>query len=66
MHLQFISFPHTDKDTSSGTLSLCEARTNSFYIISIMGADVLATQGAGASATMVVKLLNLDNSVPAC
>ena len=29
-----------------------------------MGADVLATQGAGAGATMVVAMLNRDSSVP--
>ena len=31
-----------------------------------MGADVLVTLGATASATMVLTLLNQDNSVSAC
>ena len=30
-----------------------------------MAADVLATQGAGASAAMILTYLNRDNSVPA-
>ena len=30
-----------------------------------MVADVLATQGARASATMILTYLNLDNTVPA-
>ena len=30
-----------------------------------MGADVLATQGARASATMIFTLLNRINSIPA-
>ena len=29
-----------------------------------MGADVLATQGATASATMILAMLNRNNSVP--
>ena len=31
-----------------------------------MGADVLATQGARASATMIFTMLNQDNLLPAC
>ena len=34
-------------------------------IVSIMGGDVLATQGARPSATMILTWLNQDNSVPA-
>ena len=35
-----------------------------FYIFNIMGADVLATQGARVSATMMLTMLNRINSVP--
>ena len=42
-----------------------KTRTNLFYIVNIMAADVLATQGARASATMILTKLNRDNSVPA-
>ena len=31
-----------------------------------MGTDVLATQGARASATMILTMLNQDNLVPTC
>ena len=34
-------------------------------MVNIMGADVLATQGAMASATMILTMLNQINSVPA-
>ena len=34
------------------------------YIVNIMAADDLATQGARASATMTLALLNRDNSAP--
>ena len=33
-------------------------------MINILGADVLVTQGARASATMIFTLLNQINSVP--
>ena len=35
-----------------------------FYIVNIMGADVLATQGARAPAPMILTMLNQINSVP--
>ena len=35
-----------------------------FYIVNIMGADVLATQGARASATMKLTVLTWKNLVP--
>ena len=41
-----------------------ETRTYLFYIVNIMGADVLMTQGARASATMIFTMLNWINSVP--
>ena len=34
-------------------------------MVNIMGADDLATQGARASATMILAQLNQDNSFPA-
>ena len=36
-----------------------------FYIVNIMAADVLVTQGARASAAIILAYLNRDNSVPA-
>ena len=36
-----------------------------FYMVNIMGADDLATQGARASASMILNESNRDNSVPA-
>ena len=40
-------------------------RTHLFYIVNIMGADVLATQGARASAAMIFTKMNRIHSVPA-
>ena len=34
------------------------------YIVNVMGADVLATQGARASATSILIFLNQNNSIP--
>ena len=36
------------------------------FIVGVMAADGLEMQGARASATMILTLLNQDNSVPAC
>ena len=44
----------------------CKTRAYLFYIFNIMGADVLATQGVRASATMIFTMLNQIDSVPAC
>ena len=38
--------------------SSCKARTYLFYIVNIVAADDLATQGARASATMIFTILN--------
>ena len=38
-------------------------RTNLFYIVNIMGADAMATQGARASATSILIMLNGNNSI---
>ena len=68
MYLQFISFLHIDRThTGSWNPLSCKTRTYLFYIVNIMGADVLATQGARASATMILTnimtMLNRNNSV---
>ena len=51
-------------NTNSWNPSSSKTRTCLFYIVSIMGADVLATQGARTSATMMFTVLNQINSVP--
>ena len=56
--------PH-GHDTGSWNPSLNETRTYLLYIVNIMGADVLTTQGARASATMIFTILNQIHSVPA-
>ena len=43
--------------------SLCKTRTYLFYIVNIMGADVLAMQGARASAKIIFTMLNWNESV---
>ena len=53
-------------DTGSWNPSSSKTRTYIFYIVNIMAADDLVTQGARASATMIFILLNQINSVPAC
>ena len=42
----------------------CKTITYLFYKVSTMGADVLAMQGAGPSATMILTILNRINLVP--
>ena len=64
MYLHFMSFL-TNK-TRSWNPSSSKTRTCLFYIINIMAADVLATQGARASTNMILIQLNQVNSVPAC
>ena len=61
----YVITPHWH-DTGSWNSSSCKTRTYLFYIANIMGADVLATQGATASATMIFIVLNWNYSVPAC
>ena len=41
-------------------------KTYPFYILNIIGADVLVTLGARAAATMILTMLNWNNSVPTC
>ena len=45
--------------------SSSKTRTYLFYITNIIGADVLATQGARASATTILTMFNQSNLVPA-
>ena len=60
----FYDIPPHKCDTFSWNSSLSKTRTYLFYIVNIMDADVLATQGARASATMILTLLNRSNLVP--
>ena len=50
-------------DTGSWNPFSSKTRTYLFYIVNIMVADVLATQGARASVTMVLTMLNQINAV---
>ena len=61
--LTFYVIPPHLYDTGSGNLSSSKTRTYLSYIVNIMGADVLAMQGARASATMILTMLNKINSV---
>ena len=56
--------PHLH-DTGRWNPPSYKTRTCLFYIVNSMGADALATQRARASATMILKMLNRINSVPA-
>ena len=59
IYLHFMSFLHMDMT------QVVEILPHLFYIVHTMSADVLATQGARASSTMIITLLNRINSVPA-
>ena len=50
-------------DTDGWNSPSCKTRTFLFNIVSIMGADALATQGARASATVILTMLIRNNSV---
>ena len=52
--------------TVSQNPSSCKTRTFLFYIVNIMAADDLTTQGARASANMIFTMLNQIISVPTC
>ena len=60
----YVTPPHWHV-TVSWNPSSCKTRIYSFYIVNIMGSDVLATQGDKASAAMILPLLNRVTSVPA-
>ena len=64
IYLYFIPFLHIDMTQTAETLPQVR-QGHLFYIINIMAADDLATQGARASATMIFTMLNRINSVPA-
>ena len=51
-------------DAGSWNPSSIKTITYLFYIVNILAADVLATQGARASAAMILTKFNRDNSVP--
>ena len=55
--------PNFSEGTKTYIYISCHSST--FYIANIMGADVLATQGARASATMIFTVLHWIISVPA-
>ena len=67
--LHVLSFLHTDMTQVLGTCNWnpfsSRTKTCLFYMVNIMGVDVLATQGARASATMIFSMLNRNNSVSA-
>ena len=65
IYLPFMSFLHIDMMQVVEILPQVRQELNLLYIVNIMGADVLATQGAKASATMIFTMLNQINSVPA-
>ena len=60
----YVILPHWH-DAGSWNPTSSKRKTYLFYIVNIMGADVLATQGARASATMIFTVLNRINWVPA-
>ena len=51
-------------DTGCWHPSSSNTRTYLFYLVNIMDADVLATQGAKASTSMIFTMLHQINSVP--
>ena len=63
IYLHFIIVPHW-QDTGSWNPFSCKTRTYLFYIVNIMTADDLATQGIQASATMIFTVFNDINSAP--
>ena len=54
MYLHFMSFLHIDMPKIIEMIPRIRPGLNLFYIVNIMFADVFATQGARASATMVL------------
>ena len=57
----FYVIPPLWHDTGSWNPASSKSRTYVFYTVNIMGADVLAMQGARASATMMLTMLNKIN-----
>ena len=65
MYLYFYVIPPHWHDADSWNPLTCKTRTCLFCIVNIIGADVLATQGARASATVIFTMLNRIDSVSA-
>ena len=63
LYLKFIAFLHTDK-AQVVEIIFHGSKPILQYIINIMGADVLVTQRARTSRTMLLTLWNCNNSVP--
>ena len=63
--ITFYVIPPHWHNTGSWNPSWHKTRTFFFYIVNIIGADVLATQGARASAAVIFTMLNQINSNPA-
>ena len=55
----YIILPHWS-DPGSWNPSSCKTRTYPFCIVKIMGADAVVKQGARASATMILTMLNCN------
>ena len=64
IYSHFMSFLHTDFAQPVGIYSLMKQGLTYSTKVNIMGDDALATQGNGASAT-ILTMLNRINSVPA-
>ena len=60
-----MSFLHIDMTQVIEILPQVKTRSYLIYIVNIMGADVLATQGARSSSTMIFTMLNQIKSAPA-
>ena len=56
MYFVYIISPQC-QDTSGWNTSSCETQTRLFYIVNIIAADDLATQGAKSSATIIDLLI---------
>ena len=65
MQVHFMSFLRFVMMQAVEILLPSKTRTSLLYIVDIMGADALTTQGARALATMILTMLNQINSVPA-
>ena len=62
LHIHILCHSSILHDTGSSNHSSSNRRTYLFYVVNTMGVDVLATQGAKASATMILTMLNRINS----
>ena len=60
----FFTIPSCWYGTGSWHYFPWKTRSYPFYVVSIMGADALVTQGTRASVTIILILLNWENSFP--